>query len=83
MQKLGPGYHFAKTLSEQLQDTIYLVVNARGGTALERFMKKDPAGYYKKTLSRIKQALCAYPDMKPEAIIWHQENQTGMIIRTI
>ena len=30
MQKLGPGYHFAKTLSEQLQDTIYLVVNARG-----------------------------------------------------
>lgn len=72
MQKLGPGYHFAKTLSEQLQDTIYLVVNARGGTALERFMKKDPAGYYKKTLSRIKQALRAYPDMKPEAIIWHQ-----------
>ena len=72
MQKLGPGYYFAKTLSEQLQDTIYLVVNARGGMALERFMKKDPAGYYKKTLNRIKQALRAYPDMKPEAIIWHQ-----------
>lgn len=41
MQKLGPGYTFAETLSEQLQDTIFLVVNARGGTALERFMKNE------------------------------------------
>lgn len=72
MQKLGPGYSFAKTLSEELQDTIFLVVNARGGTALERFMKDDASGYYEKTLSRIKQALRERPDLKPEAIIWHQ-----------
>ena len=72
MQKLGPGYTFAETLSEQLQDTIFFVVNARGGTALERFMKNDTAGYYEKTLFRIKQALRERPDLKPATIIWHQ-----------
>lgn len=72
MQKLGPGYSFARILSEQLQDTIFLVVNARGGTALERFMKNDSTGYYEQTLNRIKQALRERPSMRPEAVIWHQ-----------
>ncbi len=72
VQKLGPGYTFAKVLSEQLQDTIFLVVNARGGTPLEHFMKNDATGYYERTLSRIKQALSECTDLKPEAIIWHQ-----------
>lgn len=31
VQRLGPGYSFAKELSQQFEDTIYLVVNARGG----------------------------------------------------
>lgn len=81
MQKLGPGYTFAKVLSEQIKDTIYLVVNARGGTALERFMKNDSTGYYNKILIRVRQALREYPDMKPEAIIWHQgeSNRTDYI----
>lgn len=48
------------------------MVNARGGTALERFMKNDTAGYYEKTLFRIKQALRERPDLKPATIIWHQ-----------
>lgn len=72
VQRLGPGYSFAKELSRQLQDTIYLVVNARGGTALERFMKNDSTGYYDNIISRIKQAMQERPVAKLEAIIWHQ-----------
>lgn len=72
VQRLGPGYSFAKVLSQQLQDTIYLVVNARGGTALERFMKNDSTGYYDKIIDRVKQAMQERPEAKLEAIIWHQ-----------
>lgn len=72
MQKMGPGYTFAGTVAAELQDTIFIIVNARGGTAIERFMKNDSTGYYEKTIFRIKQAMKNYPDLKPEAIIWHQ-----------
>ena len=72
IQKLGPGYAFAKRLSEEYQDTIFIVVNARGGTSLERVMKNDSTGYYVSTISRIKQALKKYPDLELGAIIWHQ-----------
>lgn len=72
LQKLGPGYTFAKRLSEEYQDTIFLIVNARGGTALEKFMKNDSTGYYERTIFRIKQALKERPDLKLSAIIWHQ-----------
>lgn len=72
MQKLGPGYTFAQKVSTKLQDTIYLIVNARGGTPIERFMKNDSSGYYENTISRIMQAIKKYPELKPEAIIWHQ-----------
>lgn len=72
MQKLGPGYTFAQRVSSKLQDTIFIIINARGGTAIERFMKNDSSGYYEKTILRIKQAMKENPDLKPEAIIWHQ-----------
>lgn len=72
MQKLGPGYTFAQKVSVKLQDTIYIIVNARGGTAIERFMKNDTSRYYEKTIFRIKQAMKRYPGLKPEAIVWHQ-----------
>lgn len=41
MQKLGPGYTFADTVATWLQDTIFIIVNAWGSTAIERFMKND------------------------------------------
>lgn len=72
LQKLGLGYTFAKRLSEEYQDTIFLIVNARGGTALEKFMRNDSTGYYEMTIFRIKQALKERPDLKLSAIIWHQ-----------
>lgn len=38
-QGLGPGYSFAKKLSEKLAKPIGLIVNARGGTSLEQWQK--------------------------------------------
>lgn len=72
LQQIGPGYSFGKKLSEVCQDTIYLLVNARGGIPIKQFMKGDSSQYYSSTLQRIKQALELYPDLSIEAIIWHQ-----------
>lgn len=73
MQKLGPGYSFARTVAAAHGgDDIYLLVNARGGVAISEFMKGSESGYYEKTLQRIRQALDSCPGLKPAAIIWHQ-----------
>lgn len=72
LQKLGLGYAFGRELADRMQDTIFIIVNARGGTPIEHFMKGDSTGYYEKTMFRIKQALKRYPDLRLEAIIWHQ-----------
>lgn len=73
MQKLGLGYTFSKKMSESFyKDTIYLIVNARGGMAIEEFFKENPNHYYEKTCERIRQALHSDPDLKLTAILWHQ-----------
>ena len=73
MQRLGPVYTFARAMHNAYpKDTILFVVNARGGTAIERFMKGDASQYYKKTIARIKQAQKKEPSASLEAIIWHQ-----------
>ena len=72
-QRLGLVYPFAQAISRAYpKDSILLVVNARGGTAIENFMKGDTLGYYDKTLLRIKQALKNEPSATLEAFIWHQ-----------
>lgn len=72
-QRLGPVYSFAKAIHRAYpKDSILLVVNARGGTPIERFMKGDSTSYYRHTLKRIKQALIKEPSAILEAIIWHQ-----------
>lgn len=72
-QRLGPVYSFAKAIHKAYpKDTILLVVNARGGTPIERFMKGDTTAYYEQTLKRIKQALKKEPSASLEAIVWHQ-----------
>lgn len=78
-QKLSLGYAFAKELSEFFyKDTIYLIVNARGGMSIEEFLKGNPSHYYEKTFQRIHQALKSDPDLKLAAILWHQgESNTG------
>jgi hypothetical protein len=71
MQRLGPGYYFAKTISEAYPDKdLGLVVNARGGTTIEEWQKSVPNGYYQKSLERLKTALAQGGTLK--AILWHQ-----------
>lgn len=73
LQRLGPGYYFAKTLAKHyIQDTLLLIVNARGGTALERWVKGASYGYYEATIDRIQQAKKVYPDLEIGGLIWHQ-----------
>lgn len=68
MQKLGPGYSFAKTLRSRLPGhTIYLVVNAHGGSTIAEWQKGGT--YYDNSLKRI---LIAMKTAKLKAIIWHQ-----------
>lgn len=72
-QRLGPAYSFAKAISNAYpNDSILLVVNARGGTAIEQFMKGNTSKYYKKTIKRIKRVLKKEPSVTLEGIIWHQ-----------
>lgn len=74
MQKLGPGYSFAQTLANKLPGhTIYLVVNAHGGSSISEWQKGRP--YYENSLKRIKHAMNA---ANLKAIIWHQgESDSG------
>lgn len=73
MQRLGPAYSFAQAMSRAYpNDSILLVVNARGGTALDLFMKGDDSGYYESTLLRIRKAIQKESGTSLEAIIWHQ-----------
>lgn len=68
MQKLGPGYSFAKVLSDrQPRKKIGLVVNAKGGTSIEEWKPGD--SLYNEAISQTKKAL-KYGVLK--GVIWHQ-----------
>ena len=69
LQKICPGYGFAKKLSEATGRRILLVVNARGGTAIKQWMKGAEDGFYDEAVRRTRQAL-NHGDLK--AILWHQ-----------
>lgn len=70
MQRIGPGYGFAKAISKNTGRKILLVVNARGGTTLSQWAKGESGdGYYEEAVRRTKQAM-QYGELK--AILWHQ-----------
>ncbi len=70
IQKLGPGYSFARTLVDSLSGKNFgLVVNARGGTSIASWLKGSSDGYYDKTIERVQSAM-RYGTFK--AILWHQ-----------
>lgn len=72
-QRVGPSYSFAKAMARHTGNTIGMVVNARGGTAIQEFM---PRGlYYEANIARIHQAK---PFGTIKGIIWHQgESNNG------
>lgn len=66
MQKMGPGYHFAKKMSKG-ENPIGLVVNAKGGTNIGLW--KPGSEFYNEAVSRTKEAM-KYGNFK--GILWHQ-----------
>lgn len=74
MQKMNPGYGFAKAmLAEENGISIGLVVNAKGGTKIEQWAPGTP--FYKDAIRRTKQAQ-ATGTLK--GILWHQgESNSG------
>ena len=68
MQKLGPGYTFAKKISEAYPGMEFgLVVNARGGTAISEWMPGK--NLYNEAVKRAKQAM---QWGRIRGILWHQ-----------
>ncbi|MCF8378116.1 MAG: sialate O-acetylesterase [Bacteroidales bacterium] len=68
MQKLGPGYSFAKKMAEQFPEKkIGLVVNAKGGTSIKLWLPGTE--FYDEAVKRTKIAM-DYGELK--GILWHQ-----------
>ncbi len=68
LQKLSPGYYFAKTMALQNpKKQIGLVVNAKGGTAISEWMPGTE--FYKDAVARAKEAM---KSGSLKGIVWHQ-----------
>ena len=70
MQRLGPAYGFAKEMARQTKRPVGLVVNARGGSSINSWLKGSKVGYYEEALSRVRIAMKQGGVLK--AILWHQ-----------
>lgn len=69
MQKMGPGYGFAKAmLAAEPNVTIGLVVNAKGGSSIEQWAKGTK--FYDEAIRRTKQAVEAGGELA--GVLWHQ-----------
>ena len=69
LQGVGPAYSFAKAITEKTGHQLGLVVNARGGSSINSWLKGAQDDYYGEVLSRVRKAM-KYGKLK--AIIWHQ-----------
>lgn len=67
MQKLNPGYTFAREMAKRSKNKIGLVVNAKGGTSIDLWMPGTE--FYKEIIDRLKSAI-QYGTLK--GILWHQ-----------
>ena len=68
LQKLGPGYYFAKSMAEKnTEKQIGLVVNAKGGTAISEWMPGTE--FYNEAVSRTKQTM---KSGTLKGVLWHQ-----------
>ena len=67
MQRLNPGYTFAREMARHSDHDIGLVVNARGGTSINLWVPGTE--YYNEAVSRTKDALKSGRLM---GVLWHQ-----------
>lgn len=70
MQRLGPSYAFAKEMVQKTKHPLGLVVNARGGSSINSWLKGSKDGYYEEALARVRIALKQGGTLR--AILWHQ-----------
>ena len=70
LQRLGPSYAFAKEMVKKTKHPLGLVVNARGGSSINSWIKGSKDGYYEQALARVRAALKQGGTLK--AILWHQ-----------
>jgi hypothetical protein len=78
VQKLNPGYGFAKRLHELRPEiSVGLVVNARGGTSISKWAKTSTEyNYYSEAVARTQAAL-ADGNSRLAGILWHQGESDG------
>lgn len=69
LQGVGPAYSFAERIVNKTGRNLGLVVNARGGSSINSWLKGSKDKYYDEAISRIRQAM-KFGTLK--AIIWHQ-----------
>lgn len=73
IQKMNPGYTFARKLTEYTPHGIGLVVNARGGTSIEEWQKgytgANDVNLYEEAVARL---LASKKDGTFKGILWHQ-----------
>ena len=68
MQKMNPGYYFAKTMLEKQKGiTLGLIVNAKGGTRIDQWKKGSK--FFKDAVARTKKAM---ETGTLKGILWHQ-----------
>lgn len=72
LQRVGLGARFSEEMARFLKDSVYLIVNARGGTPVEKFLKGADDGYYETILNRTVNALAQNKNLRLRAILWHQ-----------
>lgn len=69
LQGVGPAYSFSKAIAKKTGHSLGLVVNARGGSSIDSWLKGAEDGYYDEALWRIRRAM-KFGTLK--AVIWHQ-----------
>ena len=70
MQALSPAYSFARKMAALSPRPVGLVVNARGGSSIDSWLKGSKDGYYEAALERVRLAQKQGGVLK--AVIWHQ-----------
>lgn len=68
MQKMNPGYYFARTMLEKNKDiTLGMIVNAKGGSRISQWKKGTK--FFKDAVARTKKAM---ETGTLKGILWHQ-----------
>lgn len=68
-QGMGPGYSFAKKISQSTGRKVLLVVNARVGSLMCEWEKGNEAGFFEEAVRRARQAEAHGGRVK--AVLWH------------